>query len=166
MLWPAVYDPVMGSARVVASMALLLAVGPLLLLAPWWPLPDHVVVLLLFLTVVALLLLFFVVYRGSSARQADWTATAGPHRPRASWQAGRWDTDSRHAFVANVGEGIAYQVSVAAVARERVDYRRPGSGVPSRRSGTLRPHLTPISLGGPVPQPILDAREGTRSTCR
>ena len=104
----------MGSARVVASIALLLAVGPLLLLAPWWPLPTLVVVLLLLLTVAALLLLFFAAYKWSSKRQADWTATTEPREPTVSWQVGRWDTDARHAYVANVGEATAYEVNIMA----------------------------------------------------
>ena len=31
-----------------------------------------------------------------------------------SWRAGRWDTDPRHAYVANIGDDAAYEVSVMA----------------------------------------------------
>jgi hypothetical protein len=61
--------------------------------------------------------LFIVVYGRRSRRQADSTATLGPRRLGVSWQAGRWDTDPRHAYVANVGDDTAYQVCVKACDR-------------------------------------------------
>lgn len=74
------------------------------------------VILLAIFTVAALLLLllFFIAYKWRSKEQAEWTGTAGPRRPGVSWQAGRWDTDSRHAYVANVGDDTAHEVSVTA----------------------------------------------------
>lgn len=45
------------------------------------------------------------------------TAAARPGPPAVSWQAGRWDTDPRHAYVANLGDDIAYEVSVTACER-------------------------------------------------
>jgi hypothetical protein len=44
-------------------------------------------------------------------------AAARPRRPAVSWQAGRWDADPRHAYVANVGDDTAYEVSVTACER-------------------------------------------------
>jgi hypothetical protein len=38
----------------------------------------------------------------------------------ASWQAGRWDTDARHAYVANVGDDTAYEVTVTSPQSDRV----------------------------------------------
>jgi hypothetical protein len=75
-----------------------------------------VVILLAIFTVAALLLLSFIAYayKWSSKQQAGSAATAGPRRPGVSWQAGRWDTDSRHAYVANVGDDTAHEVSVTA----------------------------------------------------
>lgn len=38
-----------------------------------------------------------------------------PPTPRPSgtrWQAGRWDTDARHTYVANLGDDTAYEVTV------------------------------------------------------
>jgi hypothetical protein len=34
-----------------------------------------------------------------------------------SWQAGRWDADPRHAYVANVGDDTAYEVSMTGCER-------------------------------------------------
>lgn len=41
-------------------------------------------------------------------------STADPARtpPAAHWEAGRWDADDRHAYVANLGDDTAYDVSV------------------------------------------------------
>jgi hypothetical protein len=55
-------------------------------------------------------------YQRRSKRQARSTATVRP-QPGVSWQAGRWDTDPRHAYVANVGDDTAYEVSVTACDR-------------------------------------------------
>lgn len=40
------------------------------------------------------------------------TANPGWTAPAAHWQAGRWDADDRHAYVANLGDETAYEVSV------------------------------------------------------
>lgn len=74
--------------------------------------PAPVVILLAIFTVAVLLLLFLIAYKWSSKQQAEWTSTAWPRRPGVSWQAGRWDTDTRHAYVANVGDDTAQEVSV------------------------------------------------------
>lgn len=60
----------------------------------------------------ALLLAFFVGYKRQLQRQLRLAAEAEPRRLGPSWQAGRWDTDKRHAYVANVGDEAAYDVSV------------------------------------------------------
>lgn len=44
-------------------------------------------------------------------------AATRPRRPAVSWQAGRWDTDPQHAYVANVGDDTAHEVSVTACER-------------------------------------------------
>lgn len=51
-------------------------------------------------------------YRRKSGTGAPATVETLP--PQASWQAGRWDTDPRHAYIANVGDGTAHDVSVTA----------------------------------------------------
>jgi hypothetical protein len=43
------------------------------------------------------------------ARETRW--------PRVYWQAGRWDTDASHAYIANIGDDTAYDVSVTAYDR-------------------------------------------------
>lgn len=70
------------------------------------------VILLAIFMVAALLLFLFIASKWRSKQQAEWTSTAGPRGPGVSWQAGRWDTDSRHAYVANVGDDTAQEVSV------------------------------------------------------
>jgi len=67
--------------------------------------------------VVALLLLWVVAYKRRSKQQASLAANAGPNQSVVSWHAGRWDADRRHAYVANLGEGVAYEVSVTAYDR-------------------------------------------------
>lgn len=74
--------------------------------------PAPVVILLAIFMVAVLLLLLFIASRWRSKQQAEWNSTAGPRRPGVSWQAGRWDTDYRHAYVANVGDDTAHEVSV------------------------------------------------------
>ncbi|MEE6140416.1 hypothetical protein SKC41_29400 [Mycobacterium sp. 050128] len=80
------------------------------------PMMVPFLVLAVITAVWAVLLVFFVVYQRRSKRQPHSTDNA--RRPRVSWQVGRWDTDPRHAYVANMGEDTAYEVSVTA--RDRV----------------------------------------------
>ena len=72
--------------------------------------------LLLLLAAVAVLLTTVVAYR-QRFTWLDSTTSARLGRPRVSWQAGRWDTDPRHCYVANVGDGTAYEVNVTAFDR-------------------------------------------------
>lgn len=65
--------------------------------------------------VVALLLLWVVAYKRRSKQQASFAANAKPNQSVVSWHAGRWDADRRHAYVANLGEGVAYEVIVRAM---------------------------------------------------
>jgi hypothetical protein len=51
--------------------------------------------------------------RPTFARETRW--------PRVYCQAGRWDTDASHAYIANIGDDTAYDVSVTAYDRVRVD---------------------------------------------
>jgi len=46
------------------------------------------------------------------AREADPGVDLVPQRSKVTWQAGRWDADTRHAYVANMGSATAYEVSV------------------------------------------------------
>lgn len=95
-------------------MLLLLAVGPLLLLAPWWPLPSLVVAPLMALAAVYLAFVFALGCSWWAKRQQELTAPGSPPKSRAHWQAGRWDIDPRHAYayLANVGDTTAYDVTV------------------------------------------------------
>ena len=104
----------MGTTKVVAATSLLLAAGSLLMLGPWWPPPALVVVLSLLLAGVSVLLTTILAYKDRLKWLAGWTATARQRGPQVSWQAGRWDTDPRHGYVANVGDGTAYEVYVTA----------------------------------------------------
>lgn len=58
--------------------------------------------------------LAMVLLAGYKRRMMKIRAMAEPARqaPGARWQAGRWDADARHAYVANLGDGTAYEVSV------------------------------------------------------
>jgi hypothetical protein len=103
-----------GTTKVVAAASLLLAAGSLLMLGPWWPPPALFVALSLLLAGVAVLLTTVVAYKDRLKWLAGSTTTARLRRPRVSWQAGRWDTDPRHGYVANVGDGTAYEVNVTA----------------------------------------------------
>lgn len=102
----------MGTSKAGASVLLLLAVGPLLLLAPWWPLPSFVVVPLVALAAVYLAVICALGCKWWAKRQQELTMSATPSEPRAQWRAGRWDIDPRHAYLANVGDATAYDVSV------------------------------------------------------
>ena len=112
----------MGTTKVVAATSLLLAAGSLLMLGPWWPPPALFVALSLLVAamaipvviLVAVLLTTVIAYRQRFTWLEDSTRTARLGRPRVSWQAGRWDTDPRHGYVANVGDGTAYEVNVTA----------------------------------------------------
>jgi hypothetical protein len=55
-----------------------------------------------------------------SHRKLRRTKVARPTRAGASWQVGRWDTDARHAYVANVGNDTAYEVTVTSPHSDRV----------------------------------------------
>jgi hypothetical protein len=99
-----------NTAKVGTSLLLLLAVGPFLLLAPWWPLPALVVAPLLVLAAVYLMLFASVAYKRRAKRELS--ESTSPSEPDVQWQAGRWDTDPRHAYLANVGDVAAYDVSV------------------------------------------------------
>jgi len=71
------------------------------------------------LVVISVCLLFSaVVYR--SHRKSRGADHGMPARAGASWQAGRWDTDARHAYVANVGDDVAYELTVTSPQSERV----------------------------------------------
>lgn len=102
----------MGTSKAGASVLLLLAVGPLLLLAPWWPLPPVVVAPLAALGAVYVTLIAAVGYKWWARRLQELTVPASPSQPSAQWQAGRWGMDPRHAYLANVGDATAYDVSV------------------------------------------------------
>ena len=84
---------------------------------------DPIVVLPLFTAVVSIVCaipLVVVIARKrwleQQSRRAS-TAAARLRRPAVSWQAGRWDADPRHAYVANVGDDTAYEVRVTACER-------------------------------------------------
>lgn len=102
----------MGASKAGASVLLLLAVGPLLLLAPWWPVPSVVVAPLVALAAAYLAFIFALGRKWWAKRQRGLTVSASPYETRAHWEAGRWDIDPRHAYLANVGDATAYDVSV------------------------------------------------------
>lgn len=102
----------MGTSKAGASVLLLLAVGPLLLLAPWWPLPPVIVAPLAALAAVYAALIAAVGYKWWARHLQELTVPASPSQPSAQWQAGRWDVDPRHAYLANVGDATAYDVTV------------------------------------------------------
>jgi hypothetical protein len=60
----------------------------------------------------AVLMVFFAGYKRRSMKMRAPTPEPARHAPSARWQAGRWDTDARHAYVANLGDDTAYEVSV------------------------------------------------------
>ena len=90
-----------------------------------------VVLSLVVAAAMAVLLVFFVAYL--NRRAVEGARQARRRRPGVSWHAGRWDTDPRHAYVANVGDDAAYEVSVTAC--DRVIGR--ASSVPPYRAGRL-----------------------------
>ncbi|MFZ0902383.1 MAG: hypothetical protein WAN71_00565 [Mycobacterium sp.] len=67
--------------------------------------------------VMAVLLPFGIAYDRRLRQQRRSTALGATGRPRVVWQAGRWDTDPNHAYVANIGDDTAYDVSVTAYDR-------------------------------------------------
>jgi hypothetical protein len=81
---------------------------------------DPTVVFQLFIAVIsivsAIAAIVLIAFRRRAERQSRRAAIAAarPRRPAVSWQAGRWDTDPRHAYVANVGDDTAYEVRVTA----------------------------------------------------
>ncbi len=63
--------------------------------------------------VMAILLPFGVAYDRWLRRQLRSTASArAARRPGVCWLAGRWDTEPANAYVANIGDDTAYDVSV------------------------------------------------------
>lgn len=84
---------------------------------------DPIVVLSLFTAVTSIVcvisVVVVIVLKRRTKRQSRraTAAAARPRRPAVSWQAGRWDTDPRHAYVANVGDDTAYDASVTACER-------------------------------------------------
>lgn len=60
----------------------------------------------------ALLQVFFVGCKRRLNLQMQSMLAAQPRQRAARWQAGRWDTDERHAYVANIGDGAAHDVRV------------------------------------------------------
>ena len=102
----------MGASKVGASVLLLLAVGPLLLFAPWWPLPPLVVAPLVALAAVYLAFICALGCKWWAKRQQELTVSPSVSVPHARWQTGRWDIDPRHAYLANVGDATAYDVTV------------------------------------------------------
>lgn len=87
----------------------------------------------LLFAVVTVLLVWAVAYKRRSKQPASLADNAKPNQSVVSWQAGRWDADRRHAYVANLGEGIAYEVSVTA--NDRVI--GTAQSVPPFRAGRL-----------------------------
>jgi hypothetical protein len=60
----------------------------------------------------AVLYVFVVGYKRRLMRVPGSTTESDQCQPSARWQAGRWDTDARHAYVVNLGDDIAYEVRV------------------------------------------------------
>jgi hypothetical protein len=88
----------------------------------------------------AVLLPFSIPYQRQLRQQLRSTAVRAPQRPPVYWQAGRWDTDPSHGYVANIGDDTAYEVSVTAYGRVvgrtrnvppcRADWLLESSGLP------------------------------------
>ena len=62
--------------------------------------------------VMAALLPFGISYDRWLRQQRRPTVSGAADRPGVYWQAGRWDSDPSHAYVANIGDDTAYEVSV------------------------------------------------------
>jgi hypothetical protein len=67
--------------------------------------------------IMAVLLPFSVPYQRQLRQQLRSAAVRAAQRPRVCWQAGRWDTDPSHFYVANIGDDTAYEISVTAHGR-------------------------------------------------
>jgi hypothetical protein len=67
--------------------------------------------------IMAALLPVSIPYQRQLRQQLRSIAVGAAQRPRVYWQAGRWDTDPSHAYVANIGDDTAYEVSVTACGR-------------------------------------------------
>lgn len=93
-------------------------------------------------------------------------STADPARtsPAAHWQAGRWDADDRHAYVANLGDDTAYDVSVT----EGDQVVAPASSVPpysARRLASISGppcYLNFCVHNGAEQRSLVDATGGTQ----
>ena len=60
----------------------------------------------------AVVFAFLVGYRRRFTHVRGTIITCTQRRLGAHWQAGRWDADARHAYVANLGDDTAYDVAV------------------------------------------------------
>src|SRR5690348_3465454 len=71
--------------------------------------PGWAIAVIAFVAVVEGLWLASILHhrRSTSPRPAP-----GARTPAVTWQAGRWDGDRRHAYVANLGDDVAYEVIV------------------------------------------------------
>ena len=107
---------------------------------PLWRVYDRGVLAVLALgiglavVVMAALLPFGIAYDRRLRQQRRPAVSSAADRPRVFWQAGRWDSDPSHAYVANIGADTAYEVSVAVCDRV-VGQRRSVS--PCRADGML-----------------------------
>jgi hypothetical protein len=52
-------------------------------------------------------------YQHRLLRSGGMGSPAAQQRGGVRWQVGRWDSDPRHIYVANLGDDIAYEVEVA-----------------------------------------------------
>lgn len=106
------YDLDVGTPRAGASVLLLLAVGPLLLFAPWWPLPALVLAPLSVLGLVYAAFVFAIGYKWLASRRERRTEMPTPCQEVTQWQAGHWDVEPQHVYLANIGDSFAYEVIV------------------------------------------------------
>jgi hypothetical protein len=67
--------------------------------------------------IMAALLPLTIPYQRQLRQQLRSTVVSATGRPGVFWQAGRWDTDPGHVYVANIGDDTAYDVSVTAYDR-------------------------------------------------
>jgi hypothetical protein len=90
---------------------------------PQWRVYDRRVFAVLLLgiglamVVMAVLLPFGIAWDRQLRQQRRPTFARETRWPRVYWQAGRWDTDASHAYIANIGDDTAYDVSVTAYDR-------------------------------------------------